>query len=85
MVETKKFILKSKPNNIIPICTNCLSIVREKSFKLEATLYKFFENAKRIRFCSKNCKKDYINNNPIVAHQIYQLKKPIKKKIKRKY
>lgn len=84
MLETKKFILKSKPNNIVPICTNCLCIIREKSFKLETTLYNFFDNAKRIRFCSKNCKKEYINNNPIVAHQIYQLKKSMKEKIIRK-
>jgi hypothetical protein len=45
-----------------------------KRIKLEKELYRFFENAKDINFCSKECRKEYININPLVAKQIKELK-----------
>ena len=80
MVEIKKYSFKSKDKLIIPICTNCLNLLVDKQLKLESELHQFFEDPKRIGFCSKECKKEYLNNNPLVAHQIAQLKAISKRK-----
>jgi hypothetical protein len=75
MLEITKFKFKLPNKRVIPVCSYCLETLVEKPIKLEEKIFRFFEKPKEINFCSKKCKKEYINNNPLVAYQISQINK----------
>ena len=74
-MEIRTYMFSSTNSLIIPICTNCLQVLTDKSIKLDKKIYHLFENLERIRFCSKTCENEYFNNNPLVAYQITMIKK----------